>query len=170
MTNSSIFSALNHDAHREPDMNTRPAGEPSGPLTHAGGVVYRVINSVTQFFLISGRRHPEHWLLPRGHIEPGERPMETAVREVREETGLEARIVGEAGTFQYEQEGRPVRIVFYVMEKTGGREEDAPEGRQWRWCTREAALAALSFADYRRCLESACRLLETGGEGRTDQG
>ena len=41
------------------------------------------------------------WALPKGHIDAGESPAETAVREVREETGVEGRLVEKLGDVRY---------------------------------------------------------------------
>jgi 8-oxo-dGTP pyrophosphatase MutT (NUDIX family) len=57
-------------------------------FTHAGGVVYRMNNNRPEFLVITSRQNPEHWILPRGHIESRESTEEAAVREIREETGL----------------------------------------------------------------------------------
>ena len=59
--------------------------------SHAGGIVFRVIGDVPEFLIVTSRSNPEHWVLPKGHIEPGESPRSAAVREVLEETGVEAR-------------------------------------------------------------------------------
>ena len=64
--------------------------------TSSGGVVYRMLDDGPHFLLI---RDPyENWGLPKGHLEGGETPVEAAVREVMEETGLnELRVAGAAG-------------------------------------------------------------------------
>ena len=68
----------------------------------AGGVVVRTVAGRPHLAAIrpQGKR-PGHWVLPKGNIDPGEEPAETALREVREETGLEARLVEKLGDVKY---------------------------------------------------------------------
>ena len=68
----------------------------------AGGVVVRTIGGRPHVAAIrpQGKR-PGTWVLPKGNIEAGEKPPETAVREVREETGVEGRIVEKLGDVKY---------------------------------------------------------------------
>ena len=59
----------------------------------SGAVVYRRKNSNFQFLL--GKHSGYHkWVLPKGLIEKGEDPKITAFREVEEETGIKAKIIG----------------------------------------------------------------------------
>lgn len=64
------------------------------------------------------------WTLPKGTPAPNETREQTALREVREETGLDARIVGEAGVIEYtftRRGARYIKQVFhYLMLATGG--------------------------------------------------
>ena len=56
-------------------------------------------------------------MLPKGHIEPGEDMRHTAVREVREETGVWARVKDDLGQISFKLSGRQVNIQFFWMEK-----------------------------------------------------
>jgi len=49
-------------------------------------------------------RRGDEWVFPKGHLERGERPEDAAIREVREETGLEVRILQPIGSTRYEFE------------------------------------------------------------------
>jgi 8-oxo-dGTP pyrophosphatase MutT (NUDIX family) len=86
----------------------------------AGGVVYRHNGAGTDIALIYRTRHDD-WSLPKGHIEAGESREQAALREIKEETGLDARILhplGEAVYFFRKKSGDLVRktVYHYLME------------------------------------------------------
>jgi len=61
-------------------------------------------------------------VFPKGWIDPGETPEQAALREVREEAGVRAEIVRQAGNAPYEMEGETRDVAYYVM-----RVIDSPE-------------------------------------------
>ncbi|KKS87071.1 MAG: MutT/nudix family protein [Parcubacteria group bacterium GW2011_GWC1_43_11] len=92
----------------------------------AGGVVYKKENAKT-FVLVA--KHSQHhgWVFPKGligdHVK-GEKKEETALREVKEETGIEGKIVSELTTveywYQWEGEKRKKKVYYFLMEYVGG--------------------------------------------------
>jgi len=65
---------------------------------------------------IRPRGKPEGvWALPKGNLDPGESPAETAVREVHEETGVEARLVEKLGDVRYVYTRRGGERIFKVV-------------------------------------------------------
>lgn len=101
-------------------------GSPNG-VEHAvaaGGVVFRIAPSSIEVVLVS-RRREQLWALPKGTPDPGETIEETAVREVREETGLETAILELLGEVRYSFTSRAGNRVdkvvhHYLMQPTGG--------------------------------------------------
>jgi len=112
-------------------------------ILSAGVVVVRNENGRWEFLLLRAFRN---WDFPKGEAEPGESPLETAVRETREETGLtdlEFRWGdGFAETAPYNRgtkvaryylaESRTAEVVFAVNPQIG-----APEHHEYRWVPRE---------------------------------
>lgn len=79
----------------------------------AGGVVVREREGVFELAAIRPRGK-RVWALPKGHVDPGETPEVTAAREVREETGLTARLVGKLGDVRYVYQFNGQRIFKQV--------------------------------------------------------
>jgi len=130
----------------------------------AGGVVVRVIGGELHVLLI---RDPyRNWGLPKGHLEPGEDNRGAAVREVREETGLEELLVGpEVTTIDWSFRFRGRRIhkfcAFFLMASGSGRAR--PERREGitdcRWVRLGDALDTISYDNARDVLVQARRIL-----------
>ena len=88
-----------------------------GDCTHAGGVVFRQSGDTTEYLIIRPSDPSKNeWVLPKGKIETYESHQEAALREVREEAKVTARIVGLVGESTFEFEGNLVRSKFYLME------------------------------------------------------
>jgi len=125
----------------------------------AGGVLVRSIRGVPHLAAIRPQGKPEGvWALPKGNLDPGERPEETAVREVLEETGVSGRLVEKLGDvkYTYTRRGgaRVFKIVsFYLLRASRGRLGDIEE----RMRIEVAEARWLPLAD-------APRLLAYGGE------
>ncbi len=127
-------------------------------LTHAGGMVFRRSEAGIQWLLVSGLGKPDEWVLPKGHIDPGEGPRGAAVREVHEEAGVLARVVDWIETCRLpDVAGRPL-VAWYLMEFA---EEEGPaphpEQRKLRWLTLEEAVAAATFVESKQLLDKAAR-------------
>ena len=94
----------------------------------AGGVVVRCTPDARLEVVICRRAATGLWALPKGTPEPGETREQTALREVREETGLSVAIIRELGSVRYTFMAEGVlhdkRVYHYLMEPTGGSIDD----------------------------------------------
>jgi len=110
------------------------------------------------------------WALPKGNIDPGESPAETAVREVREETGIEGRLVEKLGDvrYVYTRPGglRIFKVVSFFLLRAGrGRIGEIDESMrievaEARWLPLEDAPRLLAYGGER---EMAAKALERLG-------
>ncbi|BDR53878.1 hypothetical protein KIM372_17850 [Bombiscardovia nodaiensis] len=89
----------------------------------AGGLIFDQAGQVAIIARHSRSGHLE-WCLPKGHIEKGETPEQTAVREVHEETGILGRVVDSIATIDYWFTGSNQRVHklvhHFVLQQTGG--------------------------------------------------
>jgi len=125
--------------------------------THAGGIVFRLVAGKPHYLIIAARKFPEHRVLPKGHIEPGETREEAAVREVREESGVSARILQPVGLERYTLAGKEISVAFFLMEYIAG--EKSGEERWLGWFPAAEAEALLTFEGSRQLLRQADALV-----------
>jgi 8-oxo-dGTP pyrophosphatase MutT (NUDIX family) len=135
----------------------------------AGGVLVRRFHGRWWLAAIRPGGRPEGvWALPKGNVGPGEPPEETAVREVAEETGVEAVSAGKLGDVRYVYTRGGKRIFkvvsFYLLRYRRGRIGDVPaqfrhEVDEVRWLPLEHASRLLSYKSEREMAEKALALL-----------
>jgi len=132
----------------------------------AGGVVYRRRRGQIQVALAARRtrRGDLVWGLPKGGVEPDETPESAAIREVREETGLHARIEDSLGEIRYFYVWDGVRVRklvhFFLMRATGGHvSEHDEEMEDVRWFPLAEAAKAAGYKGERQVVERALERL-----------
>ena len=132
----------------------------------AGGVLVKRIRGRPHLAAIRPQGKPEGvWALPKGNLDPGEGPAETAVREVREETGVGGTLVEKLGDVKYTYTRRNgVRVFkivsFYLLTAGRGRigeieERMRVEVAEARWLPLDEAPRLLAYGGERRMAKQA---------------
>jgi 8-oxo-dGTP diphosphatase len=131
----------------------------------AGGVLVRRLRGRWVFAAINPRGRPATlWSLPKGLIDPGEAPEQTALREIEEETGARGRSLGKVGDVRYVytwQGERVFKVVsFFLVRYTGGRLGEIDEAMRHevadaRWLPLEEAEQLLAYKGEREMAAKA---------------
>ncbi|MEW6188734.1 MAG: NUDIX hydrolase [Actinomycetota bacterium] len=131
----------------------------------SGGVIFRRVDKEIQVAL-ARRGEGKIWCLPKGLIERGENPQETAVREVEEETGLRGEIVDKIGQIDYwfywkPEDTRYHKFVhFYLIEyKSGNVQNHDYEVEEVRWFPIDMAIDLLSYKTEIQIMKKAKEML-----------
>ncbi|MBI2251693.1 MAG: NUDIX domain-containing protein [Armatimonadetes bacterium] len=132
----------------------------------AGGVIYKKERHQIKVCLIA-KKNKQIWALPKGRVDKGETPEETAVREVREETGCEVELkerIDEINYYFHLRENDVVYhkyVYFYLMplikENAYQRDQEADEVS---WFTLGEAQKKLSFLNEKNVIRKARHLFE----------
>ena len=128
----------------------------------AGGLVVDHVSADAQALLISrhDRRGRLIWSFPKGHLEEGETDRDAAIREVGEETGIQAAVVEPLGEidFWFMADGRRIHktVHHFLMVCEGGELcADDPEVESVEWVPLSAVPARLAYSDERALLKKA---------------
>jgi diadenosine hexaphosphate hydrolase (ATP-forming) len=131
----------------------------------AGGVV---VNNEGKILLI--RHHNGTWVFPKGHVDPGETPLQAALREVAEEAGVDCDCPDPEATFTttyVNSRGQARRITWFLLHSDASEptmtEELFPEGQ---FVPPGQALERLSFEEDRELLQEALGAGRHEGAGR----
>jgi 8-oxo-dGTP pyrophosphatase MutT (NUDIX family) len=141
-----------------PDKPDKPDKPDNTPASAPTGVLEGVE------VVLVGFLRDDTWTLPKGTPATGETVEETALREVQEETGIQARIVADLGSIQYSFARRGVRfnkeVRHFLMEATGGHVtlHDA-EYDEARWFALTDVVARLAYVNEAEVVRRALPLI-----------
>lgn len=140
-------------------------GGENGPkrLLSAGGAAFRATRAGFEIALC--RNFAGAWVLPKGGLAPGERPEDAAVREVLEETGLQAVVISHIGDVTYDFSISGLRysklVSHYLLRVVGGRLRHNPaEHNACRWIHPAGGQRLARYANEAEIIAEAESLLD----------
>ncbi|SET64313.1 NUDIX hydrolase [Geodermatophilus poikilotrophus] len=123
----------------------------------AGGALWRPADGGGLQTALVHRPKYDDWSLPKGKPDEGEHLLETAVREVAEETGLEVVVGRRSVRTEYEVAEGPKRVDYWLMRVVGGEFAPNDEVDELRWLPVEEACSLVSHAHDRAVLADLAR-------------
>ncbi|UCG03010.1 MAG: NUDIX domain-containing protein [Candidatus Heimdallarchaeota archaeon] len=153
-------------------MNTKQKSNTDFDEISCGGVpVYfkrSLKKNIEPLYLLVQHRGPLHyWAFPKGRQSQGESYEQTAIREIREETGqtnfkIMKRLISDSIYFPKRGPRTIVKkVVFFLVRFFSKEIKLSTEHINWCWATFEEALSLLTFDDYQRVLKESHELLMT---------
>lgn len=149
------------------DSNKKKSNIKTVEQVSAGGVAFRQTGSTIEIAVIAVNPS-RRWQLPKGIVDAGETFEIAALREVREEAGIETDLIAPIDTIEYwyfgEKNGERVRfhklVYFYLLAyRSGSVEDHDSEVDEARWVTPVEALKMLAFQGEKSVVEKAIELI-----------
>jgi 8-oxo-dGTP pyrophosphatase MutT (NUDIX family) len=133
-------------------------------LPQAGAIPFRHDGARVEFLLVTS--HRGNWIFPKGVVELGDSPEDTARREAEEEAGILGSVLpGPVGCYDDQKDWNPSRVLMFLLHYEGDLGRWRESGRRAkRWCSFDDAMRLLKKGDLRDILKSAHeRLARLGG-------
>ncbi|MFH1458925.1 MAG: NUDIX hydrolase [Candidatus Omnitrophota bacterium] len=132
----------------------------------AGGVVLKKDDQGLIYVIIYCRNNGRQWCLPKGKIEKNETIEQTALREVREETGITGKIICALPDICYQYQGKHSGVIFdktvyfFLMQYESGEINADDYGvEEVKWYNLDQAIAKLSFENEKNVLKRAKQII-----------
>jgi len=129
-------------------------------VSAAGIVALREADGAVQVLIVHRPKYDD-WVLPKGHVEPGESLSETAIREFHEETGYRAAVTAKIATVDYLVKDTIKRVHWFLGELTTDPQEEVhnpAEVAAVAWVNIEDAPAKLTYVNECEVLQKAVRV------------
>jgi len=127
-----------------------------------GALVYRIKNDNVELLLLR-HRAGGHWSFPKGHVEPGENEIQTALREVHEETGLDISLLdGFRETVEYYPKPNVKKLVVYFLGTSDIKQEAHRQEKEISeiiWTSIDNAQNMVTFKNDKNLIVSAKKFL-----------
>ncbi|QFQ02616.1 Putative mutator protein MutT4 [Corynebacterium urogenitale] len=155
-------------------IGSGPAQEFARPTFASGAVLWRRpdgqpankgegrVDAERMEIAIVHRPHYDDWSLPKGKVDPGENLAGTAIREIKEETGLDATLGWLLGYVHYPVGSRTKVVYYWTAEVVSGNFEENNEVDELRWVSFDEAAELLSYDVDRDVIRAAESLLALG--------
>jgi 8-oxo-dGTP pyrophosphatase MutT (NUDIX family) len=136
--------------------------------TTSGGIVFRRdAENKVEILLIQDAKN--RWTIPKGHVEPGEEPKQTAEREIREETGLqEMKMYSWLGkvNFRYRRAHTLVLMTMHIYLVEGQGDTNQLEGEDWltdiKWMPATEAVDKIAYDDIGKLILVGMKKIRSG--------
>ncbi|XP_006270015.2 bis(5'-nucleosyl)-tetraphosphatase [asymmetrical] isoform X2 [Alligator mississippiensis] len=129
------------------------------------GCLSSKVGNNIEYLLLQTSYGTHHWTPPKGHVDPGEDDLETALRETQEEAGLDSRqitlVEGFKKELQYAVRGKPKTVIYWLAEIKDHNTEIklSDEHQDFRWLNLEEACKLAQYKDMQAVLRDAQQFL-----------
>jgi 8-oxo-dGTP pyrophosphatase MutT (NUDIX family) len=107
--------------------------------------------------LVRAKKDPTLWIFPKGHIEGDETAEDAALRETREEAGIDGEIIARVGEpIEFDNGRELVRVEYFLIHPTS--ESPDTDGREKKWFAIDEAMDELRYDTARGLLRIAAAL------------
>uniref|UniRef100_A0A8C9UX13 Bis(5'-nucleosyl)-tetraphosphatase [asymmetrical] n=1 Tax=Spermophilus dauricus TaxID=99837 RepID=A0A8C9UX13_SPEDA len=127
-------------------------------------LIPKVDNDSIEFLLLQASNGIHHWTPPKGHVDPGENDLETALRETREEAGIEAHqltVIEGRKELNYVAWQKPKTVIYWLAEVKDYDVEIrlSNEHQAYRWLGLDEACQLAEFKEMKAALQEGHHFL-----------
>ncbi len=143
-------------------MVTRGRSRPPWFYTQSGAVPVRRTGDAVEILLVTSRGR-RRWIIPKGIVEPGLSPADSAAKEAWEEAGVGGALGAEPlGSYAYEKWGGTCTVTVFPLEVDQVAEVWPEADRERRWFDAEEAASLVEEPELREILRWAARRIGRG--------